>query len=38
MNRFNGGVDIVLKFPPHQFEATVAFYRDLIGLKQITEK
>lgn len=38
MNRFNGGVDIALKLPPHQFEATVAFYRDVIGLKQITEK
>ncbi|OBY74879.1 VOC family protein [Acinetobacter gyllenbergii] len=36
--KFTGGVDIALKLPPHQFEATVAFYRDVIGLKQITEK
>ncbi|ENX42040.1 hypothetical protein [Acinetobacter sp. NIPH 2100] len=36
--KFKGGVDIALKLPPHQFEATVAFYRDVIGLKQITEK
>ncbi len=36
--KFEGGIDIALKLPPHQFEATVAFYRDVIGLKQITEK
>ncbi|MCU4337383.1 VOC family protein [Acinetobacter dispersus] len=36
--KFTGGVDIALKLPPHQFEATVAFYRDVIGLKQITDK
>lgn len=38
MNRFKGGVDIALKLPPHQYEATIVFYRDVIGLKQITEK
>lgn len=38
MTRFNGGVDIALKLPPHQFDATVTFYRDVIGLKQITDK
>lgn len=36
--KFTGGVDIALKLPPHQFEATIAFYRDVIGLKQITDK
>ncbi|WP_109440865.1 hypothetical protein [Acinetobacter haemolyticus] len=36
--KFSGGVDIAMKLPPHQFEATVAFYRDVIGLKQITDK
>lgn len=33
-----GGVDIAMKVPPHQYEATVAFYRDIVGLKQITDK
>ncbi|NKL99953.1 VOC family protein [Rhizobium leguminosarum] len=32
-----GGVDIAMKVPPHQYQATVAFYRDVIGLKQIGE-
>ncbi|MCU4379151.1 VOC family protein [Acinetobacter haemolyticus] len=36
--KFCGGVDIALKLPPHQFEATVAFYRDVLGLKPITDK
>lgn len=36
--KFAGGIDIALKLPPHQFEETVIFYRDVIGLKQITEK
>ena len=38
MTRFNVGVDIALKLPPHQFDATVTFYRDVVGLKQITDK
>jgi hypothetical protein len=29
---FRGGRNIALKVPPHQFEATVAFYRDTLGL------
>ena len=33
-----GGVDIAMKVPPHQFEATIAFYRDTVGLTPITEK
>src|SRR5262245_19716040 len=36
--RFDGGVDIAMKVPPHQFQATLAFYRDTIGLKPITDK
>lgn len=33
-----GGVDIAMKVPPHQYQATLAFYRDVVGLKPITEK
>jgi hypothetical protein len=33
-----GGINIAMKVPPHQFEATVAFYRDVIGLKPFTAK
>ena len=32
---FNGGRNIAIKVPPHQWEETVAFYRDVLGLKQI---
>ncbi|GMG82328.1 hypothetical protein LNKW23_15410 [Paralimibaculum aggregatum] len=33
--RFRGGSNIAMKVPPHQHEATVAFYRDVLGLEQI---
>ncbi|GAB1584436.1 VOC family protein [Phyllobacterium phragmitis] len=33
-----GGIDIAIKVPPHQYEATIAFYRDVIGLEPITAK
>ncbi|MDN3721478.1 VOC family protein [Roseibium salinum] len=33
--RFSGGKNIAMKVPPHQHEATVRFYRDLLGLEQI---
>ena len=33
--KFAGGKNIAMKVPPHQYDATVAFYRDLLGLKQI---
>lgn len=33
--RFVGGKNIAMKVPPHQYDATVAFYRDLLGLEQI---
>jgi catechol 2,3-dioxygenase-like lactoylglutathione lyase family enzyme len=32
---FRGGRNIALKVPPHQFEATVAFYRDTLGLPHL---
>jgi catechol 2,3-dioxygenase-like lactoylglutathione lyase family enzyme len=34
--RFRGGRNIAIKVPPHAWEATVAFYRDVLGLKAIT--
>jgi catechol 2,3-dioxygenase-like lactoylglutathione lyase family enzyme len=33
-----GGVNIAMKVPPHQYEATIAFYRDVVGLKPIENK
>ncbi|XAZ22807.1 hypothetical protein LVY75_28985 [Sinorhizobium sp. B11] len=30
-----GGVDVAMKVPPHQYEATVSFYRDIVKLKEI---
>jgi hypothetical protein len=35
---FRGGRNIAMKVPPHQFEATVAFYRDVIGLEALEAK
>lgn len=32
---FAGGRNIAMKVPSHQWEATVAFYRDVLGLKQL---
>jgi catechol 2,3-dioxygenase-like lactoylglutathione lyase family enzyme len=34
---FNGGRNIAMKVPPHQYEATVRFYRDVVGLRAIDE-
>jgi len=34
---FTGGRNIAMKVPPHQFEATVRFYRDVLGLTEITK-
>ena len=31
---FSGGRNIAMKVPPHLWDATVLFYRDVIGLKQ----
>lgn len=36
--KFTGGIDIALKLPPHQFEETVIFYRDVIGLNKLQKK
>lgn len=33
-----GGINIAMKVPTHQYEATVAFYRDTLGLEPITDK
>jgi catechol 2,3-dioxygenase-like lactoylglutathione lyase family enzyme len=33
--KFAGGKNIAMKVPPHQYDTTVAFYRDLLGLEQI---
>ncbi len=33
-----GGIDIAMKVPTHQYEATIAFYRDAVGLTPITDK
>lgn len=32
---FHGGSNIALKVPPHRWEQTVAFYRDILGLAEI---
>ena len=32
---FAGGRNIALKVPPHQYDATIRFYRDVIGLKPL---
>jgi hypothetical protein len=33
--KYKGGKNIAMKVPPHQHDATVRFYRDLLGLEQI---
>jgi predicted enzyme related to lactoylglutathione lyase len=32
MARFSAGTNIAMKVPLHQYDATVAFYRDVVGL------
>ena len=34
----HGGINIAMKVPPHQYEATIAFYRDIVGLKPFDAK
>ena len=34
--KFTAGRNIAMKLPPHLFEATFQFYRDVLGLKEIT--
>lgn len=36
--KFAGGRNIAMKVPPHVYEATVQFYRDVVGLKLIEEQ
>lgn len=35
--KFSAGRNIAMKIPPHQYEATVQFYRDVLGLPEIGE-
>jgi len=37
-SRIYGGFNIAMKVPLHQYEATLAFYRDVVGLKAIDDK
>ena len=32
---FDGGRNIAMKVPPHQWSQTVAFYRDTLGLREL---
>jgi catechol 2,3-dioxygenase-like lactoylglutathione lyase family enzyme len=34
--KFAAGRNIAMKVPPHLYEATVRFYRDVLGLEEIT--
>jgi hypothetical protein len=36
--KITGGINIAMKVPPHQYEATIAFYRDVVGLTPYTDK
>jgi hypothetical protein len=36
--KIKGGFNIAMKVPPHQYEATIAFYRDVVGLKPYDAK
>lgn len=33
--RYAGGRNIAMKVPPHQYDATVRFYRDVLGLAPV---
>lgn len=33
-----GGINIAMKIPAHQFEETIRFYRDVVGLKPFDDK
>lgn len=34
----DGGINIAMKVPSHQYDATVTFYRDTLGLAPFTER
>jgi len=36
-SNFTGGRNIAMKVPPHQFDATVRFYRDVLGIQPLEE-
>jgi predicted enzyme related to lactoylglutathione lyase len=36
--KITGGINIAMKVPPHQFEETVRFYREVVGLEPFDEK
>jgi len=36
--KLKGGRNIAMKVPPHQWEQTVTFYRDTVGLEVIKEQ
>ena len=36
--KIEGGVNIAMKVPSHQYQAVIAFYRDVVALESITEK
>ncbi|QRI64582.1 hypothetical protein JQ506_06180 [Shinella sp. PSBB067] len=36
--RFEGGINIAMKVPTHQYAATVSFYRDVLGLPPFEDK
>jgi len=35
--KFAAGRNVAMKVPPHLYEATIQFYRDVLGLKEITK-
>ena len=35
--KFTAGRNIAMKVPPHLYEATIQFYRDVLGLKELTK-
>jgi catechol 2,3-dioxygenase-like lactoylglutathione lyase family enzyme len=35
--KYAAGRNIAMKLPPHVYEATLRFYRDVLGLKEITK-
>ena len=35
--KFSAGRNIAMKLPPHVYEATIKFYREVLGLREITK-
>src|SRR6218665_2583519 len=36
--KIQGGLNIAMKVPSHQYDAVIAFYRDVVGLEPFEEK